>query len=212
MRSFKSAVLISALIGSVFGAGQFGAQAEEVRANFSFPGTGICPPTGMAWAEIHEDQHSGTTRLTIHVENAKPNEFYGVWIRLNGESPFKVVPVKQNGVVVGFRGFQGTALAPTTAINDLLAVTPPNPGSTNVINGFFTNNAGNGRLNVELDFLLSDGVYPFQKYRQDLLPVPLITANDMKGGTLRIVSHCTDHLGHGLVPGTHEAWFDWALP
>jgi hypothetical protein len=27
--------------------------------------------------------------------------------------------------------------------------------------------------------------------------------------TLRIASHCTDDLSHGLTPGNREGWFDW---
>ncbi len=212
MRFLKWAVLVSAMAGAVGGLGQFEAQAEETTANFSFPwfldpssgrtfffGKSPCPPTGTASAKINENQGKGTTAITIKVEQAKPNEFYGVWIRLKNESPL--------GTHIA-----ATALAPTTAITQLLAITPPNLGSTDMINGFFTNAEGNGLLRVELDFLLSEGVYPFSRYDPALPNVPLLSANDASGGTLRIVAHCTDHLGHGLVPGTHEPSFDWALP
>lgn len=84
-----------------------------------------------------------------------------------------------------------------------------------MINGFLTDGNGDGTLVVQLDFLLTDGVYPFNQYDPTLAPAEFKTMADAAGGTLRIITHLTDpegQEGHGLVPGVHELAFDWVLP
>lgn len=40
---------------------------------------------------------------------------------------------------------------------------------------------------------------------------PVAIAGPQGPYTLRIVSHCTDQLGHGLTSGDPEWWFDWTV-
>ena len=92
-----------------------------------------------------------------------------------------------------------------------------------------TNEDGAADFMIELDFPLVGGAYPFQMANQTLLdnwvtegggnnttpmrkPVPIINPNDenIEGGfLLRVVSHCTDNLTHGLDPDVHEGWFNY---
>lgn len=189
---FNRAVLVLGLASCVLFVSASGTQAEE---ELEF--------TPIATAEVNE--RGDETEITIEVRGAAPDTFYTVWIRLNGSSPLT--------------GAGSTAMAPTTAIDDLSAVTPDPAefntcfakGSEDVINGFFTDEQGNGTLEVTLDFPLSAGCYPFPA--ASCIPFKRQGAG---GATLRIVSHCfdqcCDQIGHGLVAGPHEVWFNWELP
>ncbi len=129
-----------------------------------------------------------------------------------------------------------TPMAPVAAIHDLSFATPDGnlnkdvfapgigdggAGSNNVINGFVTDSEGNGRLKIALDYPLIKGAIPFHLFLDDLSPVAIGT-DPVFPFTLRIVSHCEDNVGHGLVPGgqldpeteqplstNHEIWFEW---
>ena len=92
-----------------------------------------------------------------------------------------------------------------------------------------TNEDGAADFMIELDFPLVGGAYPFQMANQTLLdnwvtecggndtppmrkPVPIINPNDENiewRFLLRVVSHCTDNLVHGLDPDVHEGWFNY---
>lgn len=204
-------------------------------------GGGSQPLTSVKFDMI-EDEGKRETRITIEVRGAIPNHFYTVWIRLrdpDGDGPQKANPLT---------GTNSVPLAPIHALDDLVRVTAPEDlvpgvvlpndhcsfdsppscaGTRQVINGFSTDNEGRGQLRVELDFVLSDGIYPFDEY--DATPLgfldPLPSAEikrvaDNAGGTLRVVSHLADEenpdlgvsLGHGLVPGDHELACDFVLP
>lgn len=200
MRFFKHVTLGSALVSVVLFAGLSEIRAEDDGVEVEFSPIGfalVCHPNCTATMTVEEFPTTKETEIEIEVDTVLPNEFYTVWIRLSEINPLT--------------GAKSTALAPTTDIGALLAVTPLNAGSTDVINGFWTDDDGEGSLEVTLDFLLSDCVYPFDSYDPSLPPAKMKLAGDMAGGTLRIVSHVTDHLGHGLSPGQHEVWFDWFL-
>ncbi|MFQ5993123.1 MAG: hypothetical protein ACE5NA_11865 [Nitrospiraceae bacterium] len=187
-------------------------------------------------ADVKQDDELGETKVIIRLQGAIPDHFYTVWIRLR-DPDGSALPGKANPLT----NTNSTPLAPTSAIADLLretdlldladplplgVVIPPDHcsvdplypfaplcvGTTDLINGFFTNSAGNGMLEVTLNFLLSDGVYPWHKFEPGLPDAEIKTLSDEAGGTLRIVSHLTDNLGHGLKPGKHEVAFDLLFP
>ncbi|MDH3444650.1 MAG: hypothetical protein OEN50_12035 [Deltaproteobacteria bacterium] len=141
-------------------------------------------------ATIQIKERESTTEVTIKVRGAKPNHIHTAWIKIAGPSPIS--------------GGGATPAAPTSEIDNIIATAGTAITGTN---GFYTNAAGNGTLHINLDFLLSDGVYPFSRYDSSLADIPL-------GNTpfsFRVISHCTDDLQHGLSPGTHEPTFQIQL-
>ena len=75
-------------------------------------------------------EEEGKTEIEIEVEGAVPKTFYTAWLKLAGSSPLT--------------GTGATPLAPTTELDDLSMSTSPKPGSTDVVNGFFTDEDGEG--------------------------------------------------------------------
>lgn len=143
-----------------------------------------------AIATVKVNESHTTTRLTFKVYDAKPNHIYTVWYKLASGSPLT--------------GIGATPAAPTSQIDNIFA-----NGDTAIptANAFYTNSAGNGTLHVELDFLLSGGVYPFSQYDSSLADVP----SSNSPFTFRVISHCTDFIQHGLTPGVHEPTFQISL-
>ncbi|RMD62472.1 hypothetical protein D6833_06840, partial [Candidatus Parcubacteria bacterium] len=170
-----------------------------------------------ASATLELQQSDGRSTVAIEVKAAKPNTYYTVWVRLKG--------TRANGETYGgspLTGAPATALAPTSELGNLLAAMGPGNGNTNNLNGFFTDKDGNGTFKIELDFPIVNGAYPFQKFagfdpkderfpldNPRIMPVPIIGSG--APFTIRVASHCTDGVGHGLVPGPHEGWFDWSF-
>lgn len=58
----------------------------------------------------------------------------------------------------------------------------PRPPVYLLINGLLTDDEGNGVLEVTLDFLLSEGVYPFEEFDSGFREAYLIRANDLRSG------------------------------
>ena len=83
----------------------------------------------------------------------------------------------------------------------------PYPGSTTVANGFYTNRAGNATFRAHLDFPIINGSYPFS----DVDGSAAVSIRD--NPSLVVVSHCEDHVGHGLSDRSPlnraEGWFNW---
>lgn len=196
-----------------------------------------CNPAGSdspetwdaAEASFRLVERNGTSRLTFRVRNARPNTLYTVWLRLLGEDsegdPFGGSPLT---------GLPVTPLVASAELPEQLAATLPNPGSDQLSNGFRTNAKGHGQVKLVVDFPISSGAYPFQRFpgfeelRTDMAltnpgnvdrlggqaaairPVAIIDGSQAPA-TILIASHCTDDLGHGLLPGPHENWFTWSL-
>lgn len=160
--------------------------------------------------------------VSIKVRYARPNTIYTVWLRVKG----KVT----GGDAIGgspITGGGATALAPGSALNSLVGFTPPYDGTSDPINGWMTDMNGNSDFMIQLDFPLVGGAYPFQMLDQSVLdawtadggndtpmryPVPIINPNDanIEGPfLLRVVSHCSDNLSHGLSPSSRESWFNF---
>jgi hypothetical protein len=134
-----------------------------------------------------------------------------------------------NGVFGGspLTGGGVTPLVPGYALDTVISHTPPFPGTSNPTAGFTTDAAGNADFEIDLDFPLVGGAYPFQRASDQAVqnlrsagsPFPLVRIpsavanpadpNISASYLLRIVSHCQDGLAHGLVPGPREAWFQY---
>lgn len=182
-----------------------------------------------ARATVRINERHGRSTLTFRIRNARPDTLYTAWLRILGTdsegnsyggSPLTGIPV--------------TPLAPTDELPEQLAATLPNPGSNTLSNGVRTNRRGNGRLTIRVDFPLSSGAYPFQRFpdweanKGDIAltnpvnverlggqpaaikPVAIVDGSQAPA-TLLIASHCVDDTGHGLLPGPHENWFTLAL-
>ena len=161
----------------------------------------------------------GASSVQIKLKKARPDTLYTVWLRLKGTDA--------QGIDFGgspLTGGGSTPLAPSTELDELLASTGAGNGSPTVANGVTTNHQGNGTLNVDLDFPIYNGAYPFQNFEgfdpadprfplatPRIYPVAIVVPDGSITApfAMRIVSHCTDDLGHGLTPGAREPWFDW---
>ena len=137
------------------------------------------------------ERRDGTSLVVIRVRGAVPNSLYTVWLKLAGASPIT--------------GAGATPLAASGDIQEIMegAGTDSAAGA----NAFYTNARGNGTLVLRLDYHLTDGVYPFSAFDADLSDV----AVGDTPFTLRVISHCTDGLQHGMVPGPHEPTFQISL-
>lgn len=182
-----------------------------------------------AKASIRLNERQGTSYMTFRVRNARPKTLYTVWVRLLGEdsagNPYGGSPLT---------GIPVTPLISTKELPAALAATLPNPGSDTLSNGFRTNARGNGQLTLRVDFPITSGAVPFQRFpdfddlKDDIAltnPANLgrlggespaikpvaITEGSQAPATLLIASHCVDDIAHGLLPGPHENWFTWTL-
>jgi hypothetical protein len=162
-------------------------------------------------------QTPNQSEVTVAVTDARPDTLYTIWLGLRGKTPA--------GVVYGgspLTGKPGTPLIPTTmlaAATDALKTPITDP-----VNGIRTDTKGNGTVTVSLDFPIVGGAYPFERFAGidtpgTLLPheihstktIAIVGADAGAPFTLRLASHCTDGVSHGLLPGPHEGWFDWKM-
>ena len=201
------------------------AEFENVVVDETPCGLSSMWPDSSAKAKIK--QADGETKITIKVKDTVPSVFWTAWIRLAGVSPLSWNGMSRMG---------STPMAPMGALRSLAATTPAGnldedafpagtgdngEGSDDQINGFFTDETGAGKLKILLDFPLIKGAVPFHELNEDFDPIAIGTSPTVPF-TLRIVSHCEDNVGHGLVPGgqldieteqpistNHEIWFEW---
>lgn len=170
-----------------------------------------------ATASLQIKQADGSSRITIRVRDAKPGAYYTVWLRLGGTD--------SEGDTFGrnpVTGGRATPLAATGDLPDLLASTGSGNGNDDQPNGFRTDARGHAVFRTVVDFPILAGAYPFQRFADwdptdERLPIddaaiyPVAIAGPQGPYTLRIVSHCTDDVGHGLQSGPREWWFDWTV-
>lgn len=175
-----------------------------------------------ATARIRVKDNILGSKVTILIRRARPNTLYTYWLRLKGS----------DGASVSFGGSPltnggSTPLAASWSLYELLQATGSDNGKAYVANGVTTNGRGNAKLRIQLDFPLFGGAYPFQNMHgfdaQDprypesvespsIYPVAIVDPRDPGIDApflIRMVSHCTDELGHGLTPGNREPWFDY---
>lgn len=171
-----------------------------------------------ATASLDLVEQPGKTGVTITIANAKPNTLFTTWLRLKGTT--------DDGVSFGgnpLTGAGSTPLAPSSALPDLLAATGAGNGTEETPNGVRTDDDGNAVLQIDVDFPIDDGAYPFHKfadfdpdderYKAEVPSAhPVAIVNSATGDVdapfmIRLVSHCTDNLAHGLEPAAREPWF-----
>lgn len=174
-----------------------------------------CPadPSGNGWqgttAKLTIDQKDAESEAKIYVRGAVPNTLFTVWLRVQGAG-FGKSPLTGGGA---------TPLAPGSALDSMIDYSPFGihpAGTANPTNGFTTDANGNADWEIELDFPVIRGAYPFQLATKPTplgpgIPVAVVNPADGHGGPfmLRVISHCQDGLAHGLDPAQREAWFDW---
>lgn len=159
--------------------------------------------TASATIAIDQDSIGSTVRITLN--DARPETLYTSWLRVKGTT------LGDDGIDFGsspFTGAGSTPLAASSAIETLLAITESS-GMTEVVNGFWTDLEGHGELIAELDFPILGGAYPFHHHDDSLAPLAIVGA-PFAPFMIRIASHCTDGMGHGLSAGNREPWFDWS--
>ena len=181
-----------------------------------------------ATATLRLRERSGRSTMTLTIRDARPDTLFTVWLRLSG--------VDSAGNPYGGSPLTGLPVTPLTASGELpsqLAATLPNAGSDELANGFRTNHLGRGHLTLDVDFPMTSGAYPFQRFADfDQHQNDVALTNDANvarlGGqaasikpvaipdgsqapaTILIASHCVDDVAHGLIPGPHENWFVWS--
>lgn len=172
-----------------------------------------------ATASLEVRQSGDSARVKIVMQNGKPNTLYDVWLRLTGSD--------QDGNSFGrspITGGGATPLAASTNLDQLVADWV-GPGSSSSANSFRTDSQGDVIVEIDLDFPLVGGAYPFnnmsaltlalaQTKRPSALATPTAVVDPRQNGIsgpffLRIVSHCQDDLIHGLSPANREAWFQY---
>lgn len=162
--------------------------------------------SGNQAATLNVEQSGGKSEVKINVTGARANTVYTIWLRMKGSTD------TGNFGGSSLTGGGATPLAASSDLPTLIANSPgANPaGTAYPVNGFTTDANGDASWNVDLDFPIQGGSYPFNAVGA----APAVIANPLDAGVsapflLRVISHCTDDAGHGLSPGTREAWFQY---
>jgi len=196
------------------GPGSESGSGDTVEAN--------CPtdPSGNAWqgstATLEIKQKGASSKVEVEVSNAVPNTLFTVWVRIKGKNGL-------NSAGSPLTGGGATPLASGSDLDDLNAISPwvlaaGAPGSAN---SFTTDADGYAEFETDLDFPVVRGAYPFQMTatsrpgHEGHANVPTAIADPREPGQagtpflIRVVSHCTDNMSHGLSPYVREAWFQY---
>jgi hypothetical protein len=190
-RKHLLALALAALVGGAAASSDSTPQAMDLV--ISDANAALCDHDySKASATVRVDEKKdGTTMITVKLKGCKPNSIHTLWLRLAGASPLSGAPA-----------------APLAGTGDIQTIIDNADSASDAgANAFYTNAAGNGTLHVTLDFLLSDGIYPFSAYDGSLSDVGI--GHDPF--TLQVSSHCTDEQQHGLVPGVNEPTFRISL-
>ncbi len=181
-----------------------------------------CPidPSGNAWqdatAKLEISQKGLGSKVEVELKNAAPNTLFTVWVRIKGKAGL-------NSAGSPLTGGGATPLAAGTELDGLNAISPwvDPTGAPASANSFSTNNKGKGEFEIELDFPVVGGAYPFQKTTTSrpgheghpnvatAIADPRVAGQENTAFLIRVVSHCTDSMSHGLSPATREAWFQY---
>lgn len=199
------------------GPGELSPSGHSVLNDCQAPGAE--DPEGWldATARLRVLQIGDRSWVDVRVRDARPDTYFTISLRLGGTD--------SNGDPFGrnpLTGGKATGMAPSSDLPELPASTGAGNGSDQQPNGFRTDASGDARFRVALDFPLVGGAYPFPRFpdwdsSDERLPAenpaiyPVAIAGPQGPYTLRIVSHCTDDIGHGLTSGPREWWFDWTV-
>jgi hypothetical protein len=183
--------------------------------------------SGIQTATVEATQSGSGSKVEIEVRNARPDTVYTVWLRMSGSGPGDETGTGGGSGGSPMTGGGATPLAPGSALDGLLHYSPPFAGSPTPTNGFVTDAYGNADFQIELDFPLIGGAYPFQNASTEAVealryagstwplvrkPHPVANPTDPNISApflMRVISHCTDQVGHGLSPAVREAWFQY---
>jgi hypothetical protein len=140
---------------------------------------------------VYEGIFTEKTWVLINVKDAEPSHLHTLWLKVDGASPLT-----------------GIGATPGAGFDDYDAIQANDGTAVAVGNGFATNGDGDGHLWTRFDYHLSDGTIPFSDYTGN--------PDDDRGVgsspfTFRVISHCTDGIAHGLLPGPHEPQFQTSL-
>ncbi len=234
MTKLKMTTLAAALLGMGMASTAALASTSETiddsmtrRAPGSTSGSGhtveancVTDPNGNAWqgatATLEVKQKGGGSGVEIEVSDATPDTLFTVWVRIKGKSGL-------NSAGSPLTGGGATPLASGSELDALNAISPwvDPAGASSSANSFTTDAYGNGDFEIDLDFPLVRGAYPFQMTatsrpgHEGHANVPTAIADPREPGQedtaflIRVVSHCTDGASHGLSPSTREAWFQY---
>ncbi|MDT8282164.1 MAG: hypothetical protein RQ982_05040 [Gammaproteobacteria bacterium] len=173
-----------------------------------------------AAASIEISQRGSGSHAEIEITNGAPNTLYTVWVRMSG---------KTHNIAFGGSPITGGGATPLAHSDNLdqLVADWIGAGSPAAANGFNTDENGNGEFEVNLDFPVVGGAYPFNRMSHQahldaeakrgvaLTPSPTAIVNPAdvlmsgSGFLIRVISHCQDGLAHGLSPAKREAWFQY---
>jgi len=233
MTKLKMTTLAAALLGTGMASTAALAGSEVIDENMTRRGPGstsgsgdtveancATDPSGNAWqgatATLEVKQKGNGSKAEVEVSGAVPDTLFTVWVRIKGKNGL-------NSAGSPLTGGGATPLAPGSALDALNAISPwvDPAGATASANSFMTDANGEGEFEVELDFPLVRGAYPFQMTatsrpgHEGHANVPTAIADPREPGQdgtpflIRVVSHCTDGASHGLSPATREAWFQY---
>ena len=170
-----------------------------------------------ASAELTYSLANGSTNVEINLSNAVPDQFWSIWMKLDGVSPLTGIPVVPLASVsdIASLALSTPDSALTPAAKSLGLVGDDGSGSTSGPNGFFTDANGDATFSITLDYpLVEGGVFPFDQFDPSLSAVPLGSTPFL----LNTLAH-SDQVGYGLFPdggpGTAAPWFwtsQYAIP
>ena len=167
-----------------------------------------------AKAKITYEQRGGKTHVYIRVKKTVPNTFWTVWLRTDtgSTSPLTGMPITalaNPGDVGGLVKYTAHDRLTQEALDLGLQGDDGTGTAVDVANGFWTDRWGYGEFRAKLDYPLVKGAFQWQEFDSSLARSAIGTAPFR----VRVVSHCVDQVGHGLLPGIpprfHEMWFDW---
>jgi len=169
-----------------------------------------------ASATLELKQKGAGSNVEIEVSGAVPNTLFTVWVRVKGKNGL-------NPLGSPLTGGGATPLAPGSALDGLNAISPwiDPAGAPGSANSFTTDANGDAEFEIDLDFPVVRGAYPFQMTATSRpgheghanVPTAIVDPREPGQGSapflIRVVSHCTDNASHGLSPATREAWFQY---
>ena len=235
MTKLKMTTLAAALLGMGMASGVVLASPSEVidddmtrRGPGSTSGSGdtveancAADPSGNAWqgatATLEIKQKGSGSKAEVEVYDAVPDTLFTVWVRIKGKNGLN------SPAGSPLTGGGATPLAPGSELDGLNAISPwvDAAGAPSSVNSFVTDSDGYADFEIELDFPVVRGAYPFQMTatsrpgHEGHANIPTAIADPREPGQegtpflIRVVSHCTDNMSHGLSPATREAWFQY---
>lgn len=170
-----------------------------------------------ATAQLEIKAENGKTTGKIILKNGMPETVYTIWIRMDGTSPLTEKTATPLANPSDLKTLATVTLDDvfTDAARDLGFAGDDGSGSGNLSilkNAFQTDANGAAEFDVDLDFELIGGDYPFDEVDSSLSAVKINDETTTDNRIISIVSHCNTNKGYGMVGKTpevpNEGWFD----